>query len=248
MQKVIVFVAMLLVNSVFGQNKHSADRTPPDNQNEYYAAKRLMDSSLHPLTYAKTFDDFLRASFTANSSKDGRWVYYKDRANLKKLNEPLLEKVAFGSSFYQVDLTNYLGYHVNEATCIVVFDSAKGKMTLAEPLWYGGVNEALVKIFIRHRFEGKDSLVNFLNVLHNLMEIGSGYKFRQTSYSDSLITYDLGYFKGDSYTTGSKGITSTINYTEDGIWRKIIVAVKDFAIVGYTVINPVSGQPDFKAE
>jgi hypothetical protein len=239
---------MFLATSVFGQNKLSKDSIISRAQNEFIAAKRLMDSSVHPLKYAKTLEDFLTASFTENSSKDGRWVYYKSRANLKKLTEPLLEKVAAGSEFYQVNLTNYLGWHVIEGVCVVVFDSAKRKMTLAKPVWYGGVSKPLVDIFIKHKFEQKDSLLNFLNALHDLMEIGAGYRFRQTSYSDSLITYDLGYFKGDSYKISGSGTSSTVHYAEDGVWRNIVVVIKDFTIISYTSINPVLEQPDFKAE
>ena len=135
-------------------------------------------------------------------------------------------------------MTNYLGYHVNQGTCLVLVDTVKSRTALVEPLWYGGTSKDLIRLFIKHKFESKDSLLHFMTQLNELMQIGSGYKFIQTSYTDTLITYDLGYFKGDSYTTGGSGTSSTINYNKNGIWRNIRIDIKDNAIIRYTEINP----------
>src|SRR4030095_3492845 len=100
---------------------------------------------------------------------------------------------------FQVTLTNHLGYHINEGTCLVLYDSLKSKIILVEPLWYSGISEPLANLFIGRKFENKDSLLSFMNGVNELMGIGSGYRFRNTGFTDSLITYDLGYFKGDTY-------------------------------------------------
>ena len=81
------------------------------------------------------------------------------------------------------------------------------------------------------------------------MEIGSGYKFVKTGSSDSLITYDLVYFKGDSYTTGGNGTSSTVNYNKDGIWRQIEVEMKNLKIKKYIVMNPaLKDNDEFKKD
>lgn len=80
--------------------------------------------------------------------------------------------------------------------------------------------------------------------LNELMQIGSGYKFLQTGYTDTLVTYDLGYFKGDNYTTGGNGTSSTINYNKDGVWRNIRVEIKDYAIIKYIEINPKTNEKE----
>jgi hypothetical protein len=183
-------------------------------------------------------EKILKKDFSENSSLDGKWVFYSDKANIEKITKPVVKTVIPNFDFYQVTLTNYLGYHVNQGTCLVLVDSLKSKTLLVEPLWYGGTSKALIKLFIGHKFSSKDSLLNFMIQLDELMQIGSGYKFRQTSYTDTLITYDLGYFKGDSYTTGGNGTSSTVNYNEDGVWRKIRIDIKDLAIIRYTAINP----------
>jgi hypothetical protein len=183
-------------------------------------------------------EKILSKELSEKSQKDGRWVFYADKANIKKVDKPSV-KVSFPNyDLFQLTLTNYLGYHVNEGTCLVLFDSLNSKIILVEPLWYGGISESFVKVFIGQKFDSRDSLLAFLKGVNDLMEIGSGYKFRNTTNTDSLITYDLGYFKGDSYTTGGNGTSSTVRYNEDGVWRKIRIDLRNLTIIRYTSINP----------
>ena len=225
-------------NVCLGQITLSSDSLQKGFTARLEKSKRLMDSIMHPIKYARTLEEFLVGTFPENSSTDGRWVYYNKRANLHRIEKPQIAKVLPDYTFYSVSLTNYLGWHVNQGTCIVLFDSLHSKLTYAEPLWYSGASEQLLKMFIGHKFSSKDTLLSFLTELNELMQIGSGYKFKQTSYCDSLITYDLAYFKGDSYTTGGNGVSSSVNYNEDGVWRKIKIDISDLTIVRYTSINP----------
>ena len=194
-------------------------------------------TNAHGQIYPK-LEKALAKEFSESSTKDGRWVFYQDEANIAKIEKPLVKAVVPNYNFYKVALTNYLGWHVNQGTCVVLFDSSTSKIILVEPLWYGGTSEPLLKLFIGQKFRTKDSLLNFLSELNELMQVGSDYKFRQTSYTVSSVTYDLGYFKGNAYKTGGSGITSKMGYTQDGVWRKIIIDTKDLAIVRYTAINP----------
>lgn len=155
------------------------------------------------------------------------------------MNKPAVKGVISNYDFYKVTLTNFLGYHVTQGTCVVLLDSFKSSTLLVEPLWYAGPSKALLKLFVGHKFGSKDSLLNFVSQLDELMQIGSGYRFRQTSYTDTLITLDLGYFKDDSYTTGGNGTSSTNTYNNEGVWRKIRIDIKDLTIIRYTLINPI---------
>ena len=109
------------------------------------------------------FEKVLTKEFSEKSDADGRWVFYSDKANIEKIEKPLVKSEIPNYSFYKVILTNYLGYHINEATCLILYDSLKSKVLLVEPLWYGGISEGLVKLFIGKKFESKDALLNFLN-------------------------------------------------------------------------------------
>lgn len=187
-----------------------------------------------------TLEAALARDFSMSSKEDGKWVYYREKGNIKQIDKPMLAARIPGYNFYQVTLTNYLGYHVNRGVCVVLFDSIHSKTVLVEPMWYGGCSRSLLKLFIGQKFDNKDALLSFLKELHELMQLGSGYKFMFTAWSDSLVTYDLGAFKGDTYTTGGNGITSTMRYNSDEIWRKIKIDIKDLTIVQYTEINPVT--------
>ena len=198
-------------------------------------------------TYGQTYPDLekvLTKELSKDSEVDGRWIFYADNANIKKVDKPLVKVALPNYDFFEVSLTNYLGWHVNRGTCLVLFDSSTSKIKLAEPIWYGGVSQPLIKMFIGKKYENKDSLFNFLKELNDLMEIGSRYKFRNTAFTDSLITYDLGYFKGDAYTTGGSGISSTVRYNEDGVWRKVVIDIRNLKIIRYTSINPVTSEKE----
>jgi len=240
MHKVLLLSFILQAVFVVAQTSPSAGNQQTVNRKEFEQTKQAIDSALHPMKYAKTIEEVLQAGFPTKRQNDGQWAFFKEAAGIEELNKPLIKRITPRTSFYKVTLTNYLGYHVNQGTCVVLYDSAKTAITLAEPLWYSGPSEPLIKLFLRHPVGNKDSLQLLLSELHELMQIGSVYRFRQTAVTDTLISFDLGYFKGDTYTTGGNGTASTINYNEDGVWRKIMVYIKDNAIIRYISINPVT--------
>ena len=205
-------------------------------------------TNLYGQTYP-ALDTVLKKELSQNSMTDGRWVYYPEEAYIEKIEKPLVKAVLPNYDFYKVTLTNYLGYHVNQGTCLILFDSLKSKIVLVQPIWYGGISESLIKMVLKKRFDNKDSLLNFLKEFNELMEVGSGYKFVNTSSTDDLLKYDLVYLKGDSYTTGGNGTSSTINYTQDGIWRQIEIKIKDFKMIEYISLNPaVKDDKEYKKD
>lgn len=183
-------------------------------------------------------DKVLKKEFSRNSTTDGRWVYFPDKAEIEKIDKPFVKAVLPNYDFYKVTMTNYLGYHINQGTCVVLFDSLKSNIVLVQPIWYGGISEQLIKLVLKKPFDNKEKLMGFLNELNQLMEIGSEYKFVNTSSTDNLIKYDLVYFTGDSYTTSGNGISSTVNYNHDGVWRQMEIKIKNLKMIEYVSINP----------
>lgn len=201
----------------------------------------ILSFGLLNYAYGQTYpglEKVLTKELSKDSQGDGGWVFYADKAKIEKVDKPLIKAALPNYDFFQVTLTNFLGYHVNQGTCLVLYDSSKAKIMLVEPLWYGDVNERFIKLFINRKFTSKDSLLNFFKEVNDLMEIGSGYKFINTNFSTDSVNYDLGYFKGDSYTTGGNGTSSTVNYNQDGVWRKIKLDIKSLKIIRYASINP----------
>jgi hypothetical protein len=190
------------------------------------------------------FEKILTTEFSIDSQVESNWVFFPDIANIEKVEKPLIKLLTPNYDIYSLNLVNYLGYHENEATCLVFFDSLKSKTLLIEPLWYGGVSSNLIKLFIGKRFSSKELLLNLLNELNELSEIGSVYKFVNPVFTDSLITYDLIYQKEDTYTTGNNISSSTIRYNEEGIWRKIKIDIKDLRIIRYTSINLTTNEEE----
>ncbi len=180
----------------------------------------------------------LTKEFPEKSTKDGRWVYFADKANIEKVKTHEIKTIIRNYDFYKVKLTNYLGYHINQATCVVAFDSLKSTILLIEPLWFGDINEPFLKLLTGKKFESKDDLLKVLEETNQIMEVGSSYKFVMTGSTDNLITYDLVYFKGDSYSTSGAGTSSTVQYNKDGVWREIEIKINGLEIKEYKSTNP----------
>ncbi len=167
-----------------------------------------------------------------------RWVFDPSKANIEKIEKPLVKQQLPNYDFYEATLTNYLGYHVNNMTCLIIYDSAKTKASLVEPLWYGGPSRLLLKIAVGKKFEDMKALSAFLKQILELSEVGSTYKYISTGGSQNCLTYDLSYAAGDTYTTGGNGISSTTQYNKNGVWRKINVDIKKMKIIRFKVTNP----------
>lgn len=238
MPKIYFIPLLFLVIISSAQNNREVDSLQKVLTEKLSNAKRAMDSVKNPVKYARTIEDFLSAEFPQRPGLDGRWVYFKNKAEITEVKKPVITSLIPSYKIFHATLINYLGYHTNPGTCSIFWDTTNTKSIYAEPLWYGEISAPLVKLFIGRKFNTRDSLANFLKELNEIMEIGSVYRFRPTFVSDTILKYDLGYFKNTGYTTGGNGSSSTINYNEDGVWRKIIIEIRDFAIVRYTSINP----------
>jgi hypothetical protein len=222
MAKLLIIPLFFLSVSLFGQRNPSSDSLQNDFADRLTKLRRSMDSMINPVKYAGTLEEFLLGNFSQNSTKDGRWVYYKDNANIQKLDKPEVSKVIPSYNFYKVRLTNYLGYHVNSCSNLVLFDSVNKKMIHPEPMWYSDNNEEFIKLFIGKKFSDSTALMAFVNEFHDLLRVGSTGQFANTKYSNTKVTFD------DTF-EGARG-------TE--VWRHIEVYIKDNTIVEYRSINP----------
>ncbi len=185
-------------------------------------------------------ESVLQQHISQKSERGDRWVFYSDKAAINRIEKPAVKAISTGYDFYSVTLTNYLGYHVNQVTCLALIDTVARKCMLVEPLWYAESNKELIKAYLGHQFDGKDSLMNFLSQLNELMETGSGFKFLQTSCTNDSVTYDLVSSAENSYTTGGYGTASRIGYDTKKIWRKITIEIKNYAVTRYVVTNPAT--------
>ncbi|MEO8404917.1 MAG: hypothetical protein ABI480_09985, partial [Chitinophagaceae bacterium] len=164
----------------------------------------------------------LKISFPQSSSLDGRWVYYPESANPQKIDNPEVSKVIPEFSFYQVLLTNYLGYHINKSYCLVLFDTVRSKAIGIVPMWYEDISESLLKLFIGKKFSDSTAVIRFAEGLEKLIMVGSTGKMENTRYAIDKVTFDMTY-------EGSKG-------TE--VWRNIEMIISDNTIQGFISTNP----------
>jgi hypothetical protein len=182
-----------------------------------------------------SFEKVLIREFSEKSTKDGKWVYYANEADIDKVETLSIKAIIPNYDFYKVKLTNYLGWHITQATCIVAFDSLESKILLIKPIWFSDINEPLLRLLTKKPFESKTQLSKVIDEVNQLMEVGSNYRFIKTGSTDNLITYDL--IKGDSYITSAPGTSSPVQYKTDGIWRQIEIKISGLEIEQYKSTN-----------
>ena len=172
--------------------------------------------------------------FNKESLTDGGWVFNPENSQIQKINNPTLSRFLDGAELYHLTMTNYLGYHVNDAMCVILYWRQSNKIQLIEPLWYGGVSIDLLRNLIGRQFNSTEELIDIINHIHDLMEIGSVYEFEIVDTSEFYLEYNLGYKKGVSYSTEN----TSLYYHDLGVWRKIRVELDELKIERYISTNP----------
>ncbi len=163
----------------------------------------------------------LKKELSKNSTKDGKWVFNENEAEIYKIEKKIFAKYFPDTELYQVKLTNYLGYHINTSNCLVLFYRSKGKIQLVEPIWYSDIDKKFLKKFIGLELKDKNTLHHLIFELQDLMMIGSNYTTNNTKITDSNITFDV--IKKSS---------------KNKVWRKIKIKIKAYSIIGFSSTNP----------
>lgn len=161
--------------------------------------------------------------FPVNSMEDGRWVYLSNSAAIKHIEQPAVQQVIPKYAFYEMKLTNFLGYHINKSNCLVLIDSVKSKTLLVVPMWYGGISEDFLELFIGKQFADSAALIQFTTGLQELMLTGSSGAFEIPVYSTDKITFDY------TYDAGS---------VDKKVWRNIEIIIEENKIKRFTSTNP----------
>jgi len=173
-------------------------------------------------------ENALEKEFPENSTKNGRWVYYADKANIEKIEKPLVKEVLPNYDFYKVKLTGYLGgWDIFETNCLILFDSFKQEIVLVPPIWFDDVDENLIKLILNKQFDSHEKLLNFLTELNELMGIGDKYtknEFIYTGFKENIIMYNL--------------LEHNLFRKECRLWREIEIKIEKLKIVEYISINP----------
>ncbi|MBP7558419.1 MAG: hypothetical protein KA821_19240 [Chitinophagaceae bacterium] len=180
--------------------------------------RRKVDSALNP----KTVEGLLSKKFSQSSNRDGRWVYFQEKGAIQKLEQPVISKIIPGYAFFKINLTNYLGYHVNSSHNLILFDSATSTIIHAVPMWYGDISDDLLRLFIGKNFSDSTALLKFTTELQILMIVGSTGEFENTKYNEDGLAFDLTY-QGP--------------YKKE-IWRRIEILIADNTIKGFRSTNP----------
>lgn len=83
---------------------------------------------------------------------DGRWVFNSETSKNVKIQKPLVNKYISDFDLFEVMLTNYLGYHIENSNCLILFNRTLNKAQLVQPLWFSGISPEFLKLFIGSSF------------------------------------------------------------------------------------------------
>ncbi len=146
------------------------------------------------------------------------WAFYEEMANIKEINKSIVKKYLNNSSIYQVTLTNYLGYHIADADCLVIFNNKTFELELIPPIWFDlSMNDFLSKFFGK-QFKSKLELKKFIYQMQELMLTGSILKnFENNKFEPDKISFDL---------------IETRN-SKRKVWSKIEIEIEDNVMINF---------------
>jgi len=170
----------------------------------------------------KKLDSLLSKQLSQDQEGEGKWVYYRKYSKIQNVIKPEVNKLFPNFKLYTASLTNYLGWHVETARCLILFDTVKTKILLVEPMWYSDQKETFLKLFLGVKFKDRITLMKFITELQSLLIVGFEGKFVNTKYYDNKVTFDL----------------TEINNGKIDIWRSIEIAISDNVIKSFKSTNP----------
>lgn len=181
----------------------------------------------------------LTFEFPKDAQEDGRWVFYADRAEIQPIEKPLVRSIIPQYQFFKVNLTNYLGYHMNEAACLILFNEHRSSAILDAPEWYSGLEKRWMKLLIGAEFGNNDSLLAFVEEFQDLMMVGSSFDCVNTRVDRSKVTFDIA-----NMSATTTGPVST-NYSRVDLWRHFEIELgANNRILSFASTNPSTGDTE----
>ncbi|MBQ4805824.1 hypothetical protein J8L88_23405, partial [Aquimarina sp. MMG015] len=153
---------------------------------------------------------------------DNVWAFYEEMANIKEIDKSIVKKYLNGSNIYQVTLTNYLGYHIEDADCLVIFNNKTSELELIPPIWFDLSMDDFFSKFFGKQFESKSELKKFIFQIQELMLTGSVLKsFENNKFESNKISFDL----------------IETRRSKKKVWRRMEIEIKDNVMIDFIKDN-----------
>ncbi|NUY82683.1 hypothetical protein HUK80_17405 [Flavobacterium sp. MAH-1] len=166
----------------------------------------------------------LLKEFPSSSTKDGRWVY-NDSSRIENLENPKINNLLPEYKFYKTSLTNFLGYHINRANCLILYNAKKSKVILVEPMWYGDLRKQFLKLLLGKNYGRLEDLKLVIKELQSLLLIGTSMYFTEPNFSDEKVLFNLDYPNQNK----KSGVET---------WRNFEVGIRDGKFRYFKSTNP----------
>ncbi|WP_447113613.1 hypothetical protein [Psychroserpens sp. BH13MA-6] len=160
---------------------------------------------------------------------DNVWAFFEETANIKKIIKPTVKKYLNEFDLYQATLTNFLGYHIEDAECLIIYNPKTSELEMYPPIWFDNSMEKFFTKFYDTEFESKAEMKKFISQIQEIMLIGSLRKsFENTEFDSEKITFNL------METRNSK----------KKVWKKMEIKTNGNRIIEFMSDNPANRKTD----
>ena len=182
-------------------------------------------------------ETILQKKYPENIVNNEDYIFYKDKSNFEKLDNPIIKQNFPNYELYAVDMTFKLRPDW-KCRCVVFFDSTKSDFILQEPLSMNGIGNRLTSILKNLTFMDTLSLYKFIDNFHQIRQIGSQYKFIKRSTTDSLLAYYVVRFEYQDYITRPYKETVQTKFDKSQIMGNFYIKLENNKIKDYIELNP----------
>ena len=156
---------------------------------------------------------------------DDLWIYDKSINKIKKVEPSIYSK--FGIETYLVDMTWYLGYHIEEVNCVFTFDPKIKKLEFIGELWCNGFKEDFFCNLIDYPLPNDKAVKKFVADFEQLLQLNNPKVKLEKIYLETgrTVFYQTDYIEPREIRK---------------LWRIIVLNHPNGKLSSINVINPSS--------
>ena len=154
---------------------------------------------------------------------DNLWIYDKEYHKINKTELAIFQNSKVET--YLVDMTWYLGYHMDEIKCLFTFEPETKELKFVGDITCNGFKPEFYNQLIGYSLPNEKSVKKFVTDFEDLIKINNpGAKFENAYYEDGRTVF---YQTNDNNTDGKRKI-----------WRIIVLNHHKGKLHSMNIINP----------
>ncbi|WMI68197.1 hypothetical protein [Mangrovimonas sp. YM274] len=142
--------------------------------------------------FAQNITDFETELIKYHGTKDSLvgddlWIYDKSFNQIKKVDLAIFKEKKYET--YLVDLTWYLGYHIDLVNCLFLYNKESKEIVFTGELWCNGFKKDFYKSLIGNTISDKSTARKFVSDFEKLVQINNPKVKFENVYFENGTTY-----------------------------------------------------------